>query len=88
MKDSFVCPAQYTYKDMSRPEKRDLMSHCCVASLGTQSGGFGRFTEEFRVVSFTGIGNIRNEIECLSKHLNVDYQYMVNGCPTLKELLS
>lgn len=87
-KDAWCVPSEYTYRDMTKPERREWMSHCQVASLGTKAGGFGKFTEEFKVVSFIGKGNIANEIEWLAKHLNVDHEYIMNECPTIKELLA
>lgn len=80
-KYEYAIPSQYTYKDMSKPEKREWMSKCHVASLGTQSGGFGMFTEQFRVLTLSGSKVIISEIkkECPT--------FGIENCPTLMELL-
>lgn len=56
---------QYTYRDMTKPQKRENMMQCQVAWLGTQSGGFGSFREEFRVISLTGLIKLKAEVKKL-----------------------
>lgn len=71
-------PTEYTYRDMTKPEKREWMSRAGVAKLGTKSGGFGVFQEQFRVVSLTSLQKIRDELIASGVELDT--------CPTIKQL--
>lgn len=76
--DTWRVPTEYTYRDMTKPEKREWMSHAGIAKLGTQSGGFGVFQEQFRVVPLTSLQKIRDEL--IASGLDLD------ACPMLKQL--
>lgn len=85
--DAWAVPNEYTYRDMTKPKQRECMGKCDVASLGTQSGGFGVFTEQFRVLTLNGRNQIESEMRHTAKQLGLDYESILNGCPTLFKLL-
>lgn len=83
IKEAKVQLGLFTYKDMGRPEMREVMANRPVSSLGTQSGNFGKFTEQFRVLSKTGANELRMELEAA-----LGSTELLEHCPTLKSLLA
>jgi hypothetical protein len=78
----------YTYKDLTKPVNRDHMAMLDVCSLGTQSGGFGRFNEQFKVVSENGVSKIIQELVEISASNSVLINDLLDASPTLKQLIS
>ncbi len=62
---------EYTYKDLTKPINREHMSMLDVCSLGTQSGGFGYFNEQFRVVSSNGVDKALQELVVMASDFGV-----------------
>ena len=76
---------QYTYKDISRLVDREEMLKENVSSLGTQSGGFGMFTEQARVLTWAGADQIKKELA--EELVLFDIDLILKKCPTLKALI-
>lgn len=74
---------QFTYKDISRLVDREEMLKENVSSLGTQSGGFGIFTEQARVVTVEGSDTIKEELGAMGFNVSK----LLDSCPTLKALI-
>lgn len=74
---------QFTYKDISRLADREKMLKENVSSIGTQSGGFGMFTEQARIVTLGGSDTIKEELGAMG--FNVPK--LLDACPTLKSLI-
>ncbi len=79
---------EYTYKDLTKPAERDLMSRVDVCSLGTQSGGFGKFNGRFKVVSEDGIASVIRELVEISATNSVLLQDLLEDSDTIKKLIS
>lgn len=77
---------QVTYHDMKRADKREEMEQQAFSRLGTKSGGFGKFSEHFRVLSRTGAFDIRTELEQYCVGEGVPLDALLHACPTLKQL--
>jgi hypothetical protein len=78
----------YTYKDLTKPVNREYMSMLDVCSLGTKSGGFGKFNEQFKVVSEDGISKIIQELVEISATNSALISDLLEDAPTLKKLIS
>ena len=76
---------QYTYNDIKKPVKRQEMLSNPLSSIGTQSGGFGIFNEQARVLTLKGAEDILDELQ-VDAGLNIEKLF--NICPTLKALLA
>jgi hypothetical protein len=59
-----------------------------VCSLGTKSGGFGKFNEQFKVVSEDGISKIIQELVEISATNRALIGDLLEDAPTLKKLIS
>lgn len=75
---------QFTYKDLTRTVNRQEMLEETVSSLGTQAGNFGIFTEQARVVTWSGAKQIQEE---LSWKFGDELSKILDECPTLKALI-
>lgn len=76
---------QFTYNDIKKPVKREEMLSNDISSIGTQSGGFGSFKEQARVLTLQGAENILDELQ-VDAGLNLEKLFKI--CPTLKTLLN
>lgn len=76
---------QYTYNDIKKPVKRKEMLSNALSSIGTQSGGFGEFNEQARVLTLRGAEDILDELQ-VNAGLNLEKLFKI--CPTLKALLN
>lgn len=74
---------QFTYKDISRLVDREEMLKENVSSIGTQSGGFGMFTEQARIVTLEGSDTIKEELGAMGFNVS----NFLDACPTLKSLI-
>ena len=76
---------QYTYNDIKKlPMRKESLSNA-ISNIGTQSGGFGSFKEQARVLTLRGAKEI---IEELSGNAVLDIDQLFDACPTLKLLLA
>lgn len=82
IKEEKIETGLFTYKDMSKPDMRDLMDMRSISSLGTQAGNFGKYTEQFKVLSKAGASEIIMELEAALGSTEI-----LEHCETLKELL-
>ena len=75
---------QYTYNDIKKPVKRKEILSNALSSIGTQSGGFGEFNEQARVLTKAGAIMILAELSALPMPATV----IIKKCPTLKALVA
>jgi len=75
---------QFTYSSLKKPVLREEMLSEKLSSLGTQSGHYGVFVEQARVLTLQGADAIRDELE-VDAGLNM--HKLLEICPTLKLLL-
>ena len=75
---------KFTYRDLTKTNKREEMLYEKVSSLGTQAGGFGVFTEQARLITLSGSNQIKKEI---TEVCGFDLEEIYEACPTLKDLI-
>lgn len=78
---------QVTYGALKKPRSRKEMLEESIVSLGTQSGFFGPFTEQARVLTKNGADKINSELQAMNDEFKFDVEMLLNYCPTLKELI-
>jgi len=78
---------QFTYAAIKKPTQRQEMLDEDISSLGTQSGNYGLFTEQARVVTLGGAQKILSELERLCNDEDLDLDSILEFAPTLKSLL-
>ena len=78
---------QFTYAAIKKPAQRQEMLDEDISSLGTQSGNYGLFTEQARVITTSGAKKIASEIKSLCKGEGLDYKSVLEFSPTLEKLL-
>jgi hypothetical protein len=78
---------QFTYAAIKKPAQRQEMLDEDISSLGTQSGNYGLFTEQARVITISGAKKIASEIKLLCKDEGLDYKSVLEFSPTLEKLL-
>ena len=78
---------QFTYAAIKKPTQRQEMLDEDISSLGTQSGNYGLFTEQARVVTLSGAQKILSEIDNLASELGHDRSAVFELTPTLEKLL-
>lgn len=78
---------QFTYAAIKKPEQRQEMLDEDISSLGTQSGNYGLFTEQARVITLSGAQKILAEIDDLASQLGHDRNSVFELTPTLERLL-
>ena len=77
---------QFTYSSLKKSESRSEMLDQSISRLGTQSGNYGVFNEQARVVTLKGAVSIECELmKALGKDAAVK---AIENSPTLKELLA
>lgn len=80
---------KFTYNSLKNLDSRQEMLRSDISSLGWQSGGFGDFNEQARVVTISAAEQIKSEIEIYIMSIKcgqcVDFDI---ECPTLSKLLS
>ena len=79
---------EYTYAQLRKADCRADIKEEEIASVGTQSGGFGNYQEHFRTVSTEGQTNIKNELIDTAGLIGVSYHELMYSLPTLLRLLS
>ena len=78
---------QFTYAAIKKPSQRQEMLDEDVSSLGTQSGNYGLFTEQARVLTLSGANEIKEELRKLAVLLGFDSKCMLRDMPTLEKLI-
>ncbi len=78
---------QFTYAAIKKPAQRQEMLNEDVSSLGTQSGNYGLFTEQARVLTLSGSKAIKEELRKLALLISKDSQALLDNMPTLKKLI-
>lgn len=78
---------QFTYAAIKKPTQRAEMLSEDISSIGTQSGNYGLFTEQARVVTLRGAKKIIGEIKLLCKEEGLDFDSVIEFTPTLEKLL-
>lgn len=78
---------QFTYSALKKQKERANMLSNDMSSLGTQSGNYGQFKEQARVVTINGAKKIALEIENLRKTFGISHLDINKHLPTLKELI-
>ena len=78
---------QFTYAAIKKPTQRQEMLDEDISSLGTQSGNYGLFTEQARVITLSGAKKISNEIEEMCKEEGLSFDALLEFAPTLNKLL-
>lgn len=78
----------FTYSDLKKKSSREDIKECSFASIGTQSGGFGEFREEFRAISKCGSELIKRELEDTAEILGVSYEDLMQSMPDLARLIA
>lgn len=78
---------QVTYGALKKPSVREDMLEEDMVSLGTQSGNYGLFTEQARVITLNGAKKILAEIDDLASQLGHDRSAVFELTPTLEKLL-
>lgn len=76
---------KFTYKDLTKTKTRSEMLCNGISSLGTQSGGFGPFTEQARVLTVMGAAKIKGELVDSVGEVGLNDLY--EACPALEALL-
>lgn len=79
---------QYTYNQLKKEEFREDIQEIGFASIGTQAGQFGKFTEHFRAISLNGANELKKELTNTAELIGVTYEQLMESMPQLKELLS
>lgn len=79
---------QYTYNQLKKEEFREDIQEVGIASVGTQAGNFGKFTEHFRTVSAVGVETLRRELGLTAELIGVTYDQLMESMPELERLLS
>ena len=77
----------YTYAQLRTAKCRADIKEEEIASVGTQSGGFGNYQEHFRTVSTECQTNIKNELIDTAGMIGVTYDELLQSIPTLSRLL-
>jgi hypothetical protein len=75
---------QFTYRDLTKTKTRNEMLYNGISSLGTQSGGFGIFNEQARVLTVSGAATIQRE---LKDNACLDLVELYDACPALEALI-
>ena len=78
---------QFTYSALKKPAVRLLMLDEKVARLGTQSGQYGVFQEQARILTLDGANEIRDELKRLASEIGHDVSAIFDLTPTLKNLI-
>jgi hypothetical protein len=78
---------QFTYAAIKKPVQRQEMLDEDISSLGTQSGNYGLFTEQARVLTLSGAKKILKEVRRLCKDEGLDFDSVLEFAPTLEKLL-
>ena len=78
----------FTYSDLKKKSSREEIKECLFSSIGTQSGGFGEFKEEFRVISKLGSESVKSELEFTASLIGVTYDELMESMPELKKLIA
>lgn len=78
---------QFTYSSLKSPMNRDEMLQEKMVRLGTQSGNYGAFQEQARVLTLKGAIEIRQELSHLAAALGHDVSAVFELTPTLEKLL-
>lgn len=78
---------QYTYNQLKKEEFRDDIKELGFASVGTQAGQYGKFTEHFRAISINGAEKIKQELEFTASLIGVTYEQLMESMPQLEGLL-
>lgn len=78
---------QYTYNQLKKEEFREDIQEIGFASIGTQAGQFGKFTEHFRAISLSGANRVKKELEDTASLIGVSYDQLMESMPELKELI-
>jgi len=78
---------QFTYAAIKKPTQRQEMLDEDISSLGTQSGNYGLFTEQARVITLSGAKKIITELKRLCKDEDLDFDSVLEFSPTLEKLL-
>lgn len=78
---------QFTYAAIKKPTQRQEMLSEDISSLGTQSGNYGLFVEQARVITLVGAKKIAKEMKRLCEEEGISYEAMLEFAPTLEKLL-
>ena len=78
---------QITYSYLKSPMNRDEMLQEKVVKLGTQSGHFGEYKEQARVITQRGIVELLSEIDRLASELGHESSAIFELMPTLEKLV-
>ena len=78
---------QFTYSSLKSPIQRESMLENHISSLGTQSGNYGPFKEQARVINLKCAKSIMREIELLADNVGCDIKVILDDMPTLAMLI-
>lgn len=78
---------QFTYAAIKKPVQRQEMLDEDISSLGTQSGNYGLFVEQARVITLSGAQKIAGEVKILCEEEGLSYEALLEFAPTLEKLL-
>ena len=80
---------QITYGALKKPEARKEMLNEDMVSLGTQSGNYGEFKEQARILTLSGANKIKSEVLalCIEKKLDLDIDTALELLPSLRALI-
>lgn len=79
---------QVTYGSLKKPSVREEMLKEPMVSLGTQSGNYGLFTEQARILTIKGAMEIQKEISLMCKEEGLDFESVLEFAPTLNKLIA
>ena len=79
---------QVTYGALKKPSVRVAMLEEDMVSIGTQSGNYGLFTEQARVLTLNGVKEILKDVDYVAIELGCSRGIVLDLMPTLKKLLA
>ena len=78
---------EVTYGALKKPSVRMETLKEDMVSLGTQSGNYGPFTEQARILTLRGAKKILSEIKSICKDEGLDLEAVLEFSPTLAALI-
>ena len=79
---------QVTYGALKKPSVRVSMLEEDMVSIGTQSGNYGLFTEQARVLTLIGATEMLKDVDIIAIELGCSRSAIFDLMPTLKKLLA
>lgn len=85
-KNNHETKVNYTYKDLRVTKNRDDMKDLPFMFLGTQSGGFGKFNYEFKLISKKGEQEIIDQLTLFFAKNEITPEMFAIELPSLVKL--